>query len=80
MRSRLFSLHPSIWEVVESRMFFIVVIMLFLFMRKFIKIPKPLLCFYHLYAGMNITMLVAWTMRRRYGTLSKSLVRETTQQ
>jgi hypothetical protein len=45
MRNHLFSLHPSIWEVVENGMHFDSSDNANLFMRKFIKMPKLLLCF-----------------------------------
>jgi hypothetical protein len=43
MRSHLFSLHPSIWEIVENGMHFYSTIILCLSMSKSIKMPKSLL-------------------------------------
>jgi hypothetical protein len=43
MRSHLFSLHPSIWKIVENEMHFDSSDILFLLMRKYIKMPKLLL-------------------------------------
>jgi hypothetical protein len=45
MRSHLFSLHPSIWEIVENGMLFIVLTTPFSLMSKSIKMHKlPLFC------------------------------------
>jgi hypothetical protein len=45
MRSHLFSLHPSIWEIVENRMQFDSTITLYSLMNKFIRMHKlPLFC------------------------------------
>jgi hypothetical protein len=45
MRSHLFSIHLSIWEVEKNRMNFDSSEMPYLLMSKLIKIPKPLLFF-----------------------------------
>jgi hypothetical protein len=41
MRSHLFSLHPSIWEILKMECTLIVLTMPCLLMSKFIKMPKP---------------------------------------
>jgi hypothetical protein len=45
MCSHLFSLHPSIWEVVENGMHFDSSDNAILFLSKFIKMVRLLLCF-----------------------------------
>jgi hypothetical protein len=44
MRSHLFYLHPSIWEIVENGMYFDSSIIIYLLMKKFIRMPRLLLC------------------------------------
>jgi hypothetical protein len=53
----------------------LVVIIQFLLMSKYIKMPKLLLFYEHLYAGMNTTKSAAWTVPNKYGIPSKSLTR-----
>jgi hypothetical protein len=77
MCSHLFSLHLSVWEIVETGCILIVVIIRFLLMSKFIRMPRLILFCSHLYAGMSTTRLVAWTMPSKYGIPSKSLMRVT---
>jgi hypothetical protein len=55
----IYSLHLSIWEIVEMECISIVVIILYLLMSKYIKMPKLLLFRYHLYARMNTTKSAA---------------------
>jgi hypothetical protein len=43
MHSHLFSLHPSIWEIVENGMHLVELTILYLLMSKYIKMPKLLL-------------------------------------
>jgi hypothetical protein len=43
MRSHLFSLHPSIWELLKMECISIALIILYLLMSKYIKMPKILL-------------------------------------
>jgi hypothetical protein len=56
MRNHLFSLHPSIWEIVENGMHFDSTNNPIFINEQIQKMPKLLLCCYHLYAGMNTTV------------------------
>jgi hypothetical protein len=68
MRSHLFYLHPSIWEIVENGMHFDITDNPVMINEQIHRM--------HLCVGMNITRLAAWTTPSKSGIPSRSHMRD----
>jgi hypothetical protein len=68
IRSHLFSLHPSIWEIVENGMHFDSTDNPMIINEQIHKNSQATTVLLAFYAGMNITRSAAWTTPSRFGT------------
>jgi hypothetical protein len=75
IHSHLFSLHPSIWEIVENGMHFNISDNLVFINEQIHKNAQATIVLLHLYAGMNTTNLADWIVPNKYGIPSKYLTR-----